>query len=111
MVLVAVEAVREQNREMNIGVITFYSQQKLNLKKEVERRRHQSVEVNTVDGYQGSERDVVIISCVRSGPGIGFLSDSQRLNVALTRAKHCLIVIGDFENLRSVLNNIFFRIY
>ena len=104
VVMAAVEAVRELNRDLNIGVITFYSQQKQNLIKEVSRRRQQSVLVNTVDGYQGSERDVIIISCVRSGAGIGFLADSQRLNVALTRAKHCLIVIGDLENLRSVLN-------
>merc|ERR1712228_962835 len=56
--------------------------------------------VNTVDGFQGSERDVIIISCVRSGQGsIGFLQDRQRLNVALTRAKYCLIVIGDVSSL------------
>ena len=100
--MAAVEAVRELNKDLNIGVITFYSQQKQNLIKEISRRRQQSVVVNTVDGYQGSERDIIIISCVRSGSGIGFLADSQRLNVALTRAKHGLIVIGDFQNLRSV---------
>jgi len=53
-------------------------------------------EVNTVDGFQGQERDVIIMSCVRSS-GIGFLSDKQRLCVALTRAKHSLILCGNFN--------------
>ncbi|KAG5320692.1 SETX helicase, partial [Pseudoatta argentina] len=55
-----------------------------------------SFEVNTVDGFQGQERDVIIMSCVRSS-GIGFLSDKQRLCVALTRAKHSLILCGNFR--------------
>lgn len=53
-------------------------------------------EVNTVDGFQGQERDIIIMSCVRSH-GIGFLSDRQRLCVALTRAKHSLILCGNFQ--------------
>lgn len=53
-------------------------------------------EVNTVDSFQGQERDVIIMSCVRSR-GIGFLSDRQRLCVALTRAKHSLILCGNFN--------------
>jgi len=53
-------------------------------------------EVNTVDGFQGQERDIIIMSCVRSH-GIGFLSDRQRLCVALTRAKHSLIMCGNFN--------------
>lgn len=52
-------------------------------------------EVNTVDSFQGQERDIIIMSCVRSN-GIGFLSDRQRLCVALTRAKHSLILCGNF---------------
>ena len=55
-----------------------------------------SFEVNTVDGFQGQERDIIIMSCVRSS-GIGFLSDKQRLCVALTRAKHSLILCGNFR--------------
>ena len=59
--------------------------------------------VNTVDGFQGSERDIIII-CVRGGPrGIGFLQDRQRLNVALTRAKFCLVVDGNMETLEVML--------
>lgn len=60
-----------------------------NIKKKI------NFEVNTVDGFQGQERDVIIMSCVRSN-GIGFLSDKQRLCVALTRAKHSLILCGNF---------------
>ena len=101
--LAAVDAVRELNRELDIGVITYYAKQKENIAQELMKRKLGSVVVNTVDGYQGSERDVIIISCVRSGAGIGFLQDRQRLNVALTRAKHCLVLIGDMQNLRYSL--------
>ena len=55
------------------------------------------ITVNTVDGFQGQERDMVYISLVRSNESgeIGFLSDERRMNVALTRAKRKLVVIGD----------------
>ncbi len=53
--------------------------------------------INTIDGFQGQERDVVLISLVRSNPKneIGFLSDYRRMNVAMTRARMLLIVTGD----------------
>lgn len=59
------------------------------------------LEINTVDGFQGREKEAIIISCVRSnGEGeIGFLSDARRMNVALTRARRCLIVVGDSATL------------
>ena len=98
----AIEAFKSvAKNELEIGVITFYAKQKMNLIQEMMKRRMSRVSVNTVDGFQGSERDVIIISCVRSGGGsIGFLQDKQRLNVALTRAKHCLVLIGDIAALR-----------
>ena len=98
--LAVVDAVRDLNRDLNIGVITFYSKQKQNIVRQLMERKLENVVVNTVDGFQGSERDVIVMSCVRSGASIGFLKDTQRLNVALTRAKHCMVVIGDMKNLR-----------
>jgi superfamily I DNA and/or RNA helicase len=55
------------------------------------------LEIDTVDGFQGREKEAVIISLVRSNREgeIGFLADVRRMNVALTRARRKLIVIGD----------------
>ncbi|KEO74484.1 AAA domain-containing protein [Anditalea andensis] len=55
------------------------------------------ITIDTIDGFQGQERDIIVISLVRSNPKgeIGFLSDTRRMNVALTRAKRKLVVIGD----------------
>ena len=60
-----------------------------------------TVEVDTVDGFQGREKDAVVISLVRSNSEneIGFLSDTRRTNVALTRARKKLIVVGDSSTL------------
>ena len=59
--------------------------------------------VRTVDSFQGQERDVVLLSCVRADArrGIGFVADIRRLNVALTRAKASLWVVGSAEALRG----------
>ncbi len=55
------------------------------------------ISVNTVDGFQGQERDVIVISMVRSNDEgqIGFLRDLRRMNVAITRARMKLIILGD----------------
>ena len=65
------------------------------------RRLRGQVSVNTVDGFQGQERDVIIISMVRDNEKgeIGFLGDLRRMNVAITRARMKLIVIGNSETL------------
>jgi ATP-dependent RNA/DNA helicase IGHMBP2 len=53
--------------------------------------RSEPVEVNTVDSFQGQERDIIVVSLARSH-GVGFLTDAGRLNVMLTRARHALII-------------------
>ncbi len=81
-----------------IAVISPYSAQVRWIR---ERLRSAGVEVDTVDGFQGREKEVVVISLVRSNANgeIGFLADTRRMNVALTRAKRRLIVIGDSATL------------
>jgi superfamily I DNA and/or RNA helicase len=59
------------------------------------------IEINTVDAYQGREKEIIIINCVRSNlslserGGLGFITDARRINVAITRAKCFLFVIGN----------------
>ncbi|XP_053953084.1 uncharacterized protein LOC128859941 isoform X1 [Anastrepha ludens] len=83
------------------GVITPYAQQRGALEKALRTSGFTNVMVNTIDSYQGMERDVIIISNARTN-GIGFLANYQRLNVALTRPKKCLILCGNFKNLETV---------
>ena len=90
-------------KPLDIGVITPYEGQRSyivstmqntgSMKKEV----YKEVEVASVDAFQGREKDFIVLSCVRSNEnqGIGFLSDPRRLNVALTRAKYGLVIIGN----------------
>ena len=87
--------------QRDIGIITPYAGQVRAIRDSVP-GRYDSVEVHTVDGYQGREKEVILFSCVRSNSdgNVGFLSDSRRLNVALTRAKRGLIVVGDPDTLR-----------
>ena len=62
---------------------------------------YKAIEIDTVDGFQGREKECVLISTVRSNPEgeIGFLGDARRMNVAITRARRKLIVIGDSATL------------
>ncbi|XP_044014951.1 helicase sen1-like [Aphidius gifuensis] len=63
-------------------------------------RALKTVQINTVDGFQGQESDIILMSCVRSH-GIGFISDPNRLNVSLTRAKHTMILLGNFTTFKK----------
>jgi hypothetical protein len=73
--------------------------------------RPNSPYVGTVDSFQGSEADLVIVSLVRNNPGagfgaLGFLRDSRRMNVALSRAKHQLIVVGSLAFLEEAVKGV-----
>jgi len=87
----------------SIGIIAPYSAQ-VGLLKALFRDRpcDLDVEVGTVDGFQGREKDIVIMTAVRGNEcgSIGFVADPRRLNVALTRAKKALFVVGHADTLR-----------
>jgi len=86
-----------------IGVITPYEGQRAYLVQYMQyqgslhSKLYQEIEVASVDAFQGREKDIIIMSCVRSNEhqGIGFLNDPRRLNVALTRAKYGIIIVGN----------------
>lgn len=82
--------------DQSIGIISPYSAQ-VSLLKKMLKDMNKVLEVSTVDGFQGREKDVIIISMVRSNPQreIGFLSNERRMNVAVTRAKRLCCLIGD----------------
>ncbi len=88
--------------EGDIGVISPYKAQAAHIRDRL-RKAEIFVECDTVDGFQGREKDIVLISLVRSnGQGqLGFLNDLRRLNVALTRAKKLRVVIGDDKTLKT----------
>ena len=83
--------------EKDIGIISPYADQVKIIQEQT------PVEVKTVDGFQGREKEIIIISTVRSNDNenIGFLKDLRRLNVAITRAKRKLIIIGHKDTLIS----------
>jgi len=87
----------------NIGVISPYWAQVATIRSLLwETEGLRGVEVRTVDGYQGREKEVIILSMVRANNTgeVGFLTESRRINVSVTRAKRACIVIGDSETLR-----------
>ncbi|CAI6372897.1 unnamed protein product [Macrosiphum euphorbiae] len=90
-------------RPDQIGIITPYEGQRAYLVQYMQyqaplpAKLYQEIEIASVDAFQGREKDFIIMSCVRSNEnqGIGFLKDPRRLNVALTRAKYGLLIIGN----------------
>ena len=90
------------NERLDVGIISPYRAQVQYLRSQLKKKewfkpfRH-LITVNTVDGFQGQERDIVIISLVRSNDEgqIGFLRNLRRMNVAITRARMKLIILGD----------------
>ena len=94
------------DERIDVGIISPYRAQvqllrRLLMKREYFKPFRRQISVNTVDGFQGQERDVIVISMVRSNDTgqIGFLRDLRRMNVAMTRARMKLIILGDPKTL------------
>ena len=88
----------------DVGVVTPYKGQVELLRKRVELdERFTGVEINSVDGFQGREKEVILFSAVRANDrrAVGFLADWRRLNVAMTRARRGLVVFGDPNTLSN----------
>ncbi|KAK1410594.1 hypothetical protein QVD17_37131 [Tagetes erecta] len=105
MEVAVVEAVKRKQR-VSVGCISPYKAQVNALQEKIglQYTGHEdyfTVKVRSVDGFQGSEEDVIIISTVRcnSKGSVGFLSNHQRTNVALTRARYCLWILGNESTL------------
>jgi len=89
------------DQQKSIGVISFYGEQVKRLQRMIDqelRLPHLTVRTGTVDRFQGSERDIIVLSMVRNNQNkhgdIGFAKDYRRLNVALSRAKELLVLVG-----------------
>lgn len=91
----------------DMGVITPYAAQ-VRLLRENLAAAYPTLEIDTVDGFQGREKEAILISLVRANPRgeIGFLSDVRRMNVALTRARRKLLVVGDSA---TIANHAFYQ--
>ncbi len=90
----------------SIGIISPYGEQVRLLRREIadeSQMKDWDIQVDTIDGFQGQEKEVICISLVRSNSAneIGFLKDERRLNVAMTRAMKKLVIIGDFSTLST----------
>ena len=87
----------------DIGIITPYSAQVANLSHKITQDEYRGLEISTVDGFQGREKEIIILSLVRSNQKhqVGFLSDKRRLNVAITRPRRMLVVIGDIDTITN----------
>ena len=93
-----------------IGIITPYDGQRshivsyMQINGSLRKDLYEGVEVASVDTFQGREKDYIILSCVRSNEhqGIGLFNDPRRLNVALTRAKYGVVILGNPKVLSKV---------
>ncbi|KAF3321067.1 TPR and ankyrin repeat-containing protein 1 [Carex littledalei] len=94
------ESWTKMNGKLTVGIISPYAAQVRTIKDKVGRtydnREGFEVRVKSIDGFQGQEDDVIILSMVRCNTkgSVGFLYDNQRTNVAITRARHCLWIVG-----------------
>ncbi|NXG34745.1 SETX helicase, partial [Dromaius novaehollandiae] len=107
LVMELIKTIKEKRKDLglrHIGVITPYSAQKKKIQEELDRvfKNNSSGEVDTVDAFQGREKDCIIVTCVRANStkgAIGFLASLQRLNVTITRARFSLFILGRLKTL------------
>ncbi|XP_021564907.1 probable helicase senataxin [Carlito syrichta] len=111
LVMEIMKLIKDKRKDANfrsIGIITHYKAQKMMIQKELDQefdKKGTAAEVDTVDGFQGRQKDCVIVTCVRANAvqgSIGFLASLQRLNVTITRAKYSLFILG---HLRTLMEN------
>lgn len=97
---------KEMYTGINIGIISPYAEQVRYIRSKIDEDtdlKALDIEVNSIDGFQGQEKDAILISLTRSNDMgiIGFLADYRRLNVAMTRARKKLVIVGDGATLSS----------
>ncbi|XP_054440164.1 probable helicase senataxin isoform X2 [Pteronotus mesoamericanus] len=110
VVIELIKLLKEKRKDVtfrNVGIITHYKAQKMMIQKELDKEFDGKgpAEVDTVDAFQGRQKDCIIVTCVRANTmqgSIGFLASLQRLNVAITRAKYSLFILG---HLRTLMDN------
>lgn len=91
---------QQKPEDKEIGIITFYSAQSREIKKKYKGKNYR---MDVVDRFQGMERNIIIVSTVRSNPknNIGFAKEIERINVAFSRARRLLIVVGNKRQFES----------
>ena len=94
---------QQKPEDKEIGIITFYSPQSREIKKKYKGKNYR---MDVVDRFQGMERNIIIVSTVRSNPknNIGFAKEIERINVAFSRARRLLIVVGNKRQFESNSN-------
>nr|XP_043619922.1 uncharacterized protein LOC122591738 [Erigeron canadensis] len=98
---------KDSKKKLTIGVVSPYAAQVVIIQEKLPHKYEKlggfSVKVKSIDEFQGGEEDVIILSTVRSNShgSVGFMSSPQRTNVALTRARHCLWILGNERTLTN----------
>ncbi|XP_064027690.1 probable helicase senataxin isoform X2 [Pogoniulus pusillus] len=107
LVMELIKVIKARRKDLGlrrIGIITPYSAQKKRIQRQLDKvfGNNSPGEVDTVDAFQGREKDCIIVTCVRANTtkgSIGFLASLQRLNVTITRARFSLFILGRLETL------------
>lgn len=104
----AIQRGAHKDNRVSVALLTGYGEQRQRLERSVQTRRHEwrsfsDIYVNVVDAFQGREADVVLFSVTRSGvEHLGFLKEMERINVALSRGKELLGIVGDLHYCQTV---------